>query len=91
MYLREMINNEIPNIEDILVKPEFLLSTINEIVHQHKMNYLEATVYYCEKNNYDLESISKIIPQSLRTLIEESAKELRLFKKIYNQNNTLPI
>jgi hypothetical protein len=55
------------------------------------MNYLEATAYFCEKNNYDTTSISKIIPQSLRALIEQSAKDLKLLKKKYNNSNTLPL
>jgi len=85
------MSNELPNIEDILIKPEDILKDVTNIVLLHKMNYLEATAYYCEKNNYDTESISRIIPSSLRSLIEQSAKELKLLKKKYNRSNSLPI
>jgi hypothetical protein len=85
------MTNELPNIEDILIRPEQILVDVTDIVHKYKMNYLEATAYYCEKNNYDTTSISKIIPQSLRALIEQSAKDLKLLKKKYNNSNTLPI
>jgi hypothetical protein len=91
MILNIPMTNELPKIEDILIKPEDILREVKDIVSSYRMNYLEATVYYCEKNNYDTEAISKIIPQSLKTLIEQSAKELRLFKKNHNNVKTLPI
>jgi|LakMenE01Jun11ns_1017448.scaffolds.fasta_scaffold9957393_10 hypothetical protein len=91
MILNQTMTNELPNIEDIIIKPEDILREVTEIVQQYKMNYLEATAYFCEKNNYDTTSISKIIPQSLRALIEQSAKDLKLLKKKYNNSNTLPL
>lgn len=91
MILNQIMTNELPNIEDILIKPEDILTEVNEIVTNHKMDYLEATAFYCEKNNYDIESISKIIPQSLKSLIETSAMKNRLFKRIHNNRRTLPI
>ena len=85
-----MTNDLLPSIEDILIKPEDMLRDIKEIVANTKMDYLSATVYYCQKNNYDIEAVAKTIPQSLRTLVEESAKKLKLFKKIHN-SQSLPI
>lgn len=81
----------LPSIEDMIIKPEDMLRDIKEIVANTKMDYLSATVYYCQKNNYDIESVAKTIPQSLKTLIEESAKTMRLFKKIHNNSKSLPI
>lgn len=86
-----MTNDLLPSIEDILIKPEDMLRDIKEIVANTKMDYLSATVYYCQKNNYDIEAVAKTIPQSLRTLVEESAKKLKLFKKIHNNSQSLPI
>ncbi len=91
MILNIPMTNDLPNIEDIIIKPEDILREVKDLALNNKMNYLEATVYYCEKNNFDLEAVSRTIPQSLRTLIEQSAKELRLFKKSHNSSNTLPI
>ena len=84
-------NELLPSIEDILIKPEDLLRDIKALVLNNRMNYLEAVVYYCQKNNYDIEAVAKTIPQSLRTLVEDSAKKLKLFKKIHNNSKSLPI
>lgn len=84
-------NELLPSIEDILIKPEDLLRDIKALVLNNRMHYLEAVVYYCQKNNYDIEAVAKTIPQSLRTLVEESAKKLKLFKKIHNNSKSLPI
>lgn len=84
-------NELLPSIEDILIKPEDLLCDIKALVLNNRMNYLEAVVYYCQKNNYDIEAVAKTIPQSLRTLVEDSAKKLKLFKKIHNNSKSLPI
>ena len=85
-----MIQNDLPSIEDIVLKPEEILKSVNELVEKFNMNYLEATTHFCEKNNYDPLAISKIIPSSLRSKIESSARELRLLKKEYN-GRSLPL
>jgi len=84
-------NELLPSIEDILITAEDLLRDIKALVLNNRMHYLEAVVYYCQKNNYDIEAVAKTIPQSLRTLVEESAKKLKLFKKIHNNSKSLPI
>lgn len=90
MIFYDTMNREINSIDDILIRPEDILREVKEIVQKHKMNYLEATAFFCEKNNYDVVAISSIIPQSLRTLIESSAQELKLLKKKH-RNSTLPL
>ena len=91
LNITNMDSELLPSIEDMIVRPEDMLMDIKEIVANTKMDYLSATVYYCQKNNYDIEAVAKTIPQSLRTLIEESAKTMRLFKKIHNNSKSLPI
>lgn len=77
-------------LEQIEVLPETIYAEVTSIASRMKMNHLEAMLYFCDKNQYDIEVISTIVPQSLKTLMEEDARSLRLLKKEYN-NNTLPL
>ena len=42
------------------ITPEQLVQDINDIAYRNRMNYIDATVYYCEKNNLDIESVGKL-------------------------------
>lgn len=77
--------------EDNNLNSEILLYDIELIVKMYRVNYIDALVLYCEKKNYDVEIIAKIIPPSLKSKIEESAKELKLLKREYNVAQALPL
>ena len=70
---------------------EQLIEDIEAIVNKHRMNYIDATIHYCDKNKFDVESLAKLIPSSLRSKIEESARQTRMLKKQYYNISTLPI
>jgi hypothetical protein len=70
---------------------EQLLEDIEGIVNRHRMNYIDAIVFYCDKNKFDIESLAALIPSSLRSKVEESARQTRMLKKQYYKISTLPI
>ena len=70
---------------------EQLLEDIEGIVNRHRMNYIDAIVFYCDKNKFDVESLAQLIPSSLRSKVEESARQTRMLKKQYYKIATLPI
>ena len=70
---------------------EQLIQDIDDIVRRNRMNYIDAIVFYCEKNNFDVESLAKLIPSSLRSKVEESARQTKMLKKQYYNISTLPI
>jgi len=45
------------------------------------MNYIDAIVHYCENNNIDIESVSKLISKPLKEKIKYEAMELNFLKK----------
>ena len=45
------------------------------------MNYIDAIVHFCEKNNLDLESVPKLIPKPLKEKIKYEASELNFLKR----------
>ena len=75
----------------INLTPELLTEKIEDIVWQNDINYIDAVVYFCEKNNIEIELLSSILPAPLKCKLEENARGLRLFKKKYNKMKTLPI
>jgi hypothetical protein len=46
-----------------------------------EMNYIDAIVHFCEKNNIDLEAVPKIISKPLKEKIKCEATELNFLKK----------
>lgn len=55
---------------------------IERIVQTNEdMNYIDAIVHFCEKNNLDLESVPKLISKPLKEKIKYEAMELNFLKK----------
>ena len=55
---------------------------IESIAHTNKgMKYIDAIVFFCEKNNLDVESIPKLISKPLKEKLKCEAIELNLLKK----------
>lgn len=46
-----------------------------------EMNYIDAIVYFCEKNSLDVESVPKLISKPLKEKIKYEAMELNFLKK----------
>ena len=54
---------------------------IEQFVLQTKMNYIDAIVEYCDRNNIDIENINKLISKPLKEKIRYDATELNFLKK----------
>ncbi len=68
------------------LKEKFLCSTrfaqdIESIVSKDKMSYIDAIVYYCEKNAIDLESVPKLISKPLKEKLKCEATELNFLRR----------
>ena len=60
---------------------------IESFAKTSNLGIMEAIVAYCEKNEIEIESITQLVSQSLRSKLREEAEELNLLPKA----NTLPI
>lgn len=75
--------------EDLIAKElekKFLCSSrfaqeIERIVQDDKSTYIDSIIYFCEKNNIDIESVSKLISKPLKDKIKNEAMELNFLKK----------
>ena len=62
--------------------PTKFAQEIEDLVRDnHDMNYIDAIIHFCEKNNFDLESIPKLIPKPLKEKIKCEAMELNFLKR----------
>lgn len=55
---------------------------IEDIVKTHdEMNYIDAIVYYCEQNNLEVESVTKLISKPLKEKLKCDAINLNFLKR----------
>ena len=53
----------------------------NVVTNNSNMSYIDAVVYFCEKNSIDVESVSKLISKPLKEKLKYEAQELNFLKK----------
>lgn len=71
-----------------LDETERFSNTIEELAKEFDYNYLEAIVYYCEKNEIEIEMAAKLISSNLKAKIESLAVDLHYLK---NRGSKLPL
>ena len=67
-------------LEEKFLTPIKFSYEIERIVLQEKMNYIDAILYYCEKENIDVESISKLMTKPLKEKLKVDATRLNFMK-----------
>lgn len=70
-----------PIIAPFSIDPEYIYNQVIEIRDRFRINMIDAVIAFCEKQNYDIESIARILPQSILVALEEDAVSLRLLKR----------
>ena len=62
--------------------PSRFAQEIESLVHNTEdMNYIDAIIHFCEKNNIDVESVPKLISKPLKDKIKYEAQELNFLKR----------
>lgn len=78
-----MINPEIVEniIENKFLSPEKFSLEIEKYVLENRCNYIEAIISYCEENEIELETVSKLISRPLKERLKVNAESLNFLKK----------
>jgi|TARA_B100001939_G_C16900817_1_gene599880 hypothetical protein len=81
-----MPNSEELSVDQLIEKKFYNTRTFAEeiegIVKDNiDMKYVDAIVYFCEKNSIDIESIPKLISKPLKERLKAEAMELNLLKR----------
>ena len=75
-------NNELEKvIEKKFLTPSKFAMEIENIVATEKINYIDAIVHYCEINNIEVESVTKLISKPLKERLKWDAIRLNFMKK----------
>jgi hypothetical protein len=72
--IKEQLNNK-------FLCPQKFAQDIESIVKVSKINYIDAIVTYCEENNIEIETVSKLISKPLKEKLKHNATELNFLKK----------
>ena len=67
--------------------PKTFSLEIENIAKEKQISHMDAILHYCEKNDIEPDSVSRLITQVLKQKIEANARELNFLPK----TATLPI
>jgi len=62
--------------------------TIEKVVNELKIPYMDAICWYCDKNEIEVETAAKLINTKIKQCIALEASELNLMKE---KINSLPV
>ncbi len=68
-------------IEDKFLTPSKFALEIEKIVAEENCNYIDAICHYCEINNIDVESVTKLVSKPLKERLKYDAISLNFMKK----------
>jgi hypothetical protein len=68
-------------IEKKFLTPSKFSLEIEKIVAEENCNYIDAIVMYCEQNEIEIESVSKLISKPLKERLKYDAINLNFMKK----------
>jgi len=67
-------------IESKFLTPQKFAMEIEKIVAEEGFNYIDAICYYCDSNNIEVESVSKLISKPLKERLKWDATRLNFMK-----------
>ena len=68
-------------IESKFLTPQKFAMEIEKIVANDELNYIDAILHYCEKNNLEVESITTLISNPLKERLKWDATRLNFMKR----------
>ena len=68
---------------------EFSLIIEGVVKEKRPITYMDAIVWYCEENNIEIETTTRLISKSLKEKIKLEATNLRMLK--YQKCGQLPV
>jgi len=61
--------------------PSRFAQEIEKVVQEEKVSYIDAIIYFCDRNKIDLESVPKLLSKPLKEKIKCEAIHLNFLKK----------
>ena len=60
--------------------PKIFSLEIEKLASEKELTHMDAVLYYCDKNQLEVETVSKLITKALKDKIEVNARELKLLQ-----------
>ena len=60
---------------------------IEQLVHTHRISYMDAILLFCEKRGVEPELVVPLLTDKMRAAVAQEAQRLHMIKK----TNTLPV
>jgi hypothetical protein len=68
-------------IENKFLTPSKFSLEIEKIVMEQNINYIDAIVHFCEENNFEIESVTKLVSKPLKEKLRWDATRLNYIKQ----------
>jgi len=78
-------------LEEKFLTPIKFSYEIERIVIREKMNYIDAILFYCEKESIEVESIPKLMTKPLKEKLKVDATNLNFMKARGQSKAKLPL
>jgi DNA-directed RNA polymerase alpha subunit len=78
-------------LEEKFITPIHFSYEVEKIVLKEKINYIDAIVLYCERENVDIESIPKLMTKPLKEKLKIDANRLNYMKSRNFSKAKLPL
>ena len=65
----------------MMQSPKTFSLEIENIAKDMKISHMDAVLYYCEKNDLEPDSVSRLITKGLKEKIEANARDLNFLPK----------
>lgn len=78
-------------LEEKFLTPIKFSYEIERIVLKEQMNYIDAILYYCEKESIEVESIPKLMTKPLKEKLKVDATRLNFMKARGGSKAKLPL
>lgn len=78
-------------LEEKFLTPIKFSYQIERIVIEEKMNYIDAILFFCEKENIEVESVSKLMTKPLKEKLKVDATNLNFMKNKGASKAKLPL
>jgi len=69
------------NLEDKFMTTAKFSQEVEKVAFENEMNYIDAIVFYCEKNEIEIESVPKLISKPLKEKLKYDAQKLNFMKR----------
>ena len=79
---------------DKLLEDKFMTTVrfsteVETLVNSDSMSYIDAIIHYCDTNDIELETVSKLISKPLKEKLKYEAQQLNYMKKTSKAKLTL--